>query len=93
MKPENEWPKKLSAGKYARRWHVDRSKQSIINDLKAGKLPGSQDVSGHWFVWVNSDLSAAFGYQGPQGAPVSGSASGNALADKILEQVKLKRAS
>lgn len=78
------WPKKLSAGKYTKRWHVDRCKQSIINDIKAGKLPGAQDVGGAWFVWVNSDLSPAWGYQGPENAPQSGSVTGNALADKVL---------
>lgn len=87
------WPKKLSAGAYTKRWHVDRTKQSIINDIKAGKLPGVQDVGGHWFVWVNSDLSPAWGYQGPEGYPESGSVTGNDLADKILEQFKLKKAS
>lgn len=88
MKAVDEWPKKLSAGKYAKRWYADRCKQSIVNDLKAGKLPGSQDVSGHWFVWVNSDLSAAWGYQGPENEPASGSATGNAIADNILNKFR-----
>lgn len=80
----HEWPKKLSAAKYAQRWHVDRTKESIINDLKAERLPGGQEPSGQWFVWVNADLSPAFGYEGPQFGPQQGSGTGNALADKIL---------
>lgn len=92
-KATEEWPKKLSAGNFAKRWYVDRTKQSIINDIKAGKLPGVQDVTGHWFVWVNSDQSPAYGYEGPENAPPSGSVTGNALADSIIAQHNLKRAS
>lgn len=53
------WPKKMPAGDYARRWYTSRSKQSIINSIQRGDLPGEQEKSGQWFVWVNEDGSAA----------------------------------
>ncbi len=81
-----QWPKKLSAMKYTTRWHVDRTKESIINDIKAGRLPGGQEASGAWYVWVHADLSPAHGYQGPDFSPQQGSGTGNAVADKILER-------
>jgi hypothetical protein len=56
--PKTEWPKLISASKYAKRWYVDRTPKSIINDIKAGRLPGEKDGSS-WCVWVNADLSPA----------------------------------
>lgn len=87
----SEWPKKLSAADYLKRWYVKRCKQSVINDIKKGNLPGGQEPSGLWFVWVHSDMSPAHGYQGPQEPCKQGT--GNTLADKILETYGLQKAS
>lgn len=78
-----EWPKKLSAAGYRDRWYVDRTKESVINDIKRGNLPGGQEPSGQWFVWVNADMSPAHGHQGPAAKPAG---TGNALADAILRR-------
>ena len=60
----SEWPKKMAASDFAKRWFVSRTKESVINDVKSGHLPGVQDGA-QWFVWVNADLSPAHGYRGP----------------------------
>ncbi len=62
---KSEWPKKMPAGDYAKRWYTSRTKQSVINDIKVGHLPGVQEPSGQWFVWVNADDTAAFNYRAP----------------------------
>lgn len=56
--PKTEWPKLISASAYAKRWYVDRTPKSVINDIKAGRLPGEKDGNS-WCVWVNADLSPA----------------------------------
>lgn len=43
--PKTEWPKLITASAYAKRWYVDRTPKSIINDIKSGKLPGEMDGS------------------------------------------------
>ena len=53
-----EWPKLISASAYAKRWYVDRTPKSIINDIKAGRLPGEKDGNS-WCVWVNADMTPA----------------------------------
>lgn len=55
---KTEWPKLISASAYAKRWYVDRTPKSVINDIKAGRLPGEKDGNS-WCVWVNADLTPA----------------------------------
>lgn len=86
MSKQSEWPKKLSASGYRNRWYVDRTKESVINDVKAGRLPGGQEPSGGWYVWVNADMSPAHSYQGPEIQSI-GKGTGNALADQILSRM------
>lgn len=86
----SEWPKKMPAGEYAKRWYTKRTKESVINDIKRGNLPGTQEVSGQWFVWVNADQTAAHGYRAPASqsivkeTPPKPSSAGVSLALKIL---------
>lgn len=61
----SQWPKKMPAGDYAKRWYTSRTKQSVINDIQRGNLPGTQEPSGQWFVWVNADDTAAHDYRAP----------------------------
>lgn len=61
----SQWPKKMPAGDYAKRWYTSRTKQSVINDIARGNLPGTQEPSGQWFVWVNADDTAAHDYRAP----------------------------
>ena len=56
--PKTEWPKLISASAYAKRWYVDRTPKSVINDIKSGRLPGEKDGNS-WCVWVNADLTPA----------------------------------
>lgn len=56
--PKTEWPKLMSASAYAEARFVDRTAKSIINDIKADRLPGEKQ-GGCWYVWVNADLSPA----------------------------------
>lgn len=73
----NQWPKKMPAGDYAKRWYTSRTKQSVINDIHRGNLPGIQEPSGQWFVWVNADDTPAYQYKAPV-TPI------NAKAQEIL---------
>ncbi len=59
-----EWPKKISASSYMKRWYVDRDVRTVINHIKDGSLPGCKD-GGEWCVWVNADLTPAFDYEAP----------------------------
>lgn len=81
----SQWPKKMPAGDYAKRWYTSRTKDSVINDIKRGNLPGVQEPSGQWFVWVNADETAAHNYS----APAEKITKAAALANNILEQLKL----
>lgn len=56
--PKTEWPKLISVSAYAEARFVDRTAKSIINDIKAKRLPGEKQ-GGCWYVWVNADLSPA----------------------------------
>ncbi len=76
----NEWPKKMAANDYAKRWFVSRTKESVINDIKGGRLPGLQDGV-QWFVWVNADHTPADGYRVPC---IKIESRGAILAQKIL---------
>lgn len=80
----SEWPKKMPASEYAKRWYTSRTKESVINDIKRGNLPGIQEPSGQWFVWVNADQTAAHDYN----APIAIKSKGAALADQILSGLK-----
>jgi hypothetical protein len=81
---KSHWPKKMPAGKYAKRWYTSRTKETIINDIKRGNLPGVQEPNGQWFVWVNADDTAAFGYN----PPVEIKTAASELADGILAKFK-----
>lgn len=59
LKIKTEWPKLISASAYAKRWYVDRTPKSVINDIKAGRLPGEKDGNS-WCVWVHADMTPAF---------------------------------
>lgn len=65
LKIKTEWPKLISASAYAKRWYVDRTPKSIINDIKAGNLPGKKDGNS-WCVLVNADMTPAFNYPMPK---------------------------
>lgn len=80
----SHWPKKMPANNYAKRWYTSRTKESVINDIKRGNLPGVQEASGQWFVWVNADDTAAHGYN----APIEIKTKGAALANNILANLK-----
>jgi len=82
----SNWPKKMPASNYAKRWYTSRTKESVINDIKRGNLPGVQEPSGQWFVWVNADDTAAYGYNPP--AEVS-TTKGAVLANEILEKYRM----
>lgn len=76
------WPKKMSVRQYADRWYVNgsRTTKSIINDIKAGRLPGDQEASGAWYVWVLADGSPA------RPAAQKNPKTGNDIADSILRR-------
>ena len=82
----SNWPKKMPASNYAKRWYTSRTKESVINDIKRGNLPGVQEPSKQWFVWVNADDTAAYGYNPP--AEVN-TTKGAALANEILEKYRM----
>jgi len=63
--PKTEWPKLISVGAYAKRWYVDRTPKSVINDIKAGRLPGEKDGN-NWCVWVNADMTPAVNVPKPK---------------------------
>lgn len=63
--PKSEWPKLISVSAYAKRWYVDRTPKSVINDIKAGNLPGKKDGNS-WCVLVNADMTPAFNYPMPK---------------------------
>lgn len=96
MKPENQWPKRLSAGSYAGRWDADLTKNTVVNRIKSGALPGGQDEGGRWFVWVHKDFTPAWDYQGPnfapqpqpQEKPVKASPKAQSLADNIYSDIR-----
>ena len=77
---QSEWPKKMPAGDYAKRWYTSRTKQSVINDINRGHLPGVQEPGGQWFVWVNADDTPAQNYR----VPISPSTNVNTIAQAIL---------
>lgn len=81
----SQWPKKMPAGDYAKRWYTSRTKQSVINDIKSNHLPGVQEPSGQWFVWVNADDTAAHDYRAPV-TPI------NTKAQAILQKRGLLKA-
>lgn len=57
------WPKRMPIGQFSKRWYTSRCRQSVINDIKSGALPGGNDGAGRsWYVWVNSDFTPAHGY-------------------------------
>lgn len=72
------WPKKMSVRQYTDRWYVSgsRTTKSVINDIKAGRLPGDVEESGAWFVWVMPDGSPAMA--------AKPDTTGNDIADRIL---------
>ncbi len=82
---KSHWPKKMPASNYAKRWYTSRTKESVINDIKRGNLPGVQEANGQWFVWVNADDTAAHGYN----APAEVKTKGASLANSILENLKM----
>lgn len=45
LKIKTEWPKLISVGAYAKRWYVDRTPKSVINDIKAGRLPAKKTAT------------------------------------------------
>ena len=87
----SEWPKKMPVSAYAKRWYVSRCKQSVINDIQRGNLPGEKEPNGNWFVWVNSDQTPAHSYRPPV---MSKPTAGATLAQQILaKHTQLKAAS
>lgn len=84
MNVKNQWPKMLRAADYADRWYVGRTKEAVIGNIKDGTLPGAQDDKGFWYVWVNADLTPAYGYEGPIKAPHEQSGTGNSVADNAI---------
>lgn len=55
MMDGKERPKLISASGYAEARLVDRTAKSIINDIKAKRLPGEKQ-GGCWYVWVKTYL-------------------------------------
>jgi hypothetical protein len=88
MNDEHQWPKRLSASNYAKRWDADLCARTIINRVKANKLPGGQDEGGRWFVWVHSDYTPAWNYQGPEFAPTPIPSKAQSIADNILGEYR-----
>lgn len=84
MKVKHQWPKMMRAADFAERWYVGRTKEAVIGNIKNGTLPGTQDDSGYWYVWVNADLTPAHGYQGPIAGPQQQSGTGNSVADNAI---------
>lgn len=83
----SEWPKLISASAYAKRWYVDRTPKSVINDIKSGKLPGEKDGN-NWCVWVNADMTPAVGVPKPKlVATVMPNAAALAKVQSILSRV------
>ncbi len=85
----NTWPKKMPAADYAKRWYTSRTKESVINDIKRGNLPGIQEPNKQWFVWVNADDTPAYNYQ-----PIAQiqKSEGQSLAEQILAKRGILRA-
>lgn len=91
MKPK--WPKKQCLRDFVALNYTDgsRSRDSIINDIKQGRLPGIKD-GGKWFIYVLPDGEPAYGYT--ENRPGTESAStdaieltGNSVADSILARL------
>lgn len=80
----SEWPKKMPTSEYAKRWYTSRTKESVINDIKRGLLPGVQEANSQWFVWVNADQTAARDYS----PPTEIKSKGATLAEQILMNMK-----
>lgn len=90
---ENHWPKRQSITAYLKQWYMPgaRCRQSIMNDIDGGALPGGKEESGAWFIWVWADGSAAHGYT-DQSAPGKTTLTGNAVADAILQKHRARAA-
>lgn len=91
MKPK--WPKRQSVTNYIAANYADgdRSRDAVINDIKAGRLPGVM-VGRKWYIYVLPDGEPAYGYSEntPADTPASEEAvdlTGNALADSILARL------
>lgn len=80
------WPKKQSVSGYLKQWYMPgaRCAKSVINDISDGRLPGGQEKSGMWYVWVWADGSAANGFTGTRDE--SEQSTGNTIADAILKK-------
>lgn len=84
-----QWPKRMSASAYAKRWYVDITARTIANRIERGQLPGGQDEAGQWYVWVNFDHTPAFDYTPPDGydnRPEQPSRAANDIAQRILDK-------
>lgn len=87
------WPKKCSASEFAQRWYTKPCAKTVINRIKAGKLPGGQEYeTGPWFVWViNTNLDPAYGYGYALSANDSQDEStASAIANTILNGIRNK---
>lgn len=82
---KREWPKKYPAGLYLKRWHVGTTLQTIRNRIDRNDLPGGKEHgSGAYFVWVNEDLTPAYGYTAP--ASNTPQSAGASIAAAILDR-------
>jgi hypothetical protein len=91
MKPK--WPKRQSVSNYIAANYADgdRSRDAVINDIKAGRLPGVK-FGRKWYIYVLPDGEPAYGYsEGIEaGQPATEEAvdlTGNAIADSILARL------
>ena len=91
MKPK--WPKRQSVTNYIAANYADgdRSRDAVICDIKARRLPGVKEGR-MWYIYVLPDGSPAYGYS-ESTLEVSEATSeevvltGNALADSILARL------
>lgn len=83
----DQWPKKQSVSGYLKQWYMPgaRCTKSVINDIRGENLPGGQEPSGRWYIWVWSDGSPAHGFASH--IDQDSKLTGNATADAILKKL------
>lgn len=93
MTIRTRWPKKMTVRRYRELNYADdgRSQNTVVNDIKQGKLPGVKEGR-KWYVYVLPDGSPAYGYSEskpvePTTAEEAVTLTGNPLADSILAKI------